>query len=390
MTHRIRVDGQRFIVESYSLPAMIFGAIFAIGGLQTLPAIFFAESWIQVVLLPFGVAIFVVGGVVLGFRHTCVIVDARRKTVSVTAGVRGLAKAVEHPLVAYDGVIVEKAGSGEEGPHAIVFPVVLSGGAHRSVIVHEGGDYQEARALAERLASFASLPLVDRASGTELVRSPDRLDASLRQLASSDTGSSPSSGMVEGTEGATSESSPPPSDARSSWTSGEEEDRIEIPAWGMGKLTFGGVAIFLLVTIGVVAGAWLLSRRAPDGGFVGTVVACLLVGGCIELSAFLGMKIYVDAETLSHRLVVSSRGLLVEAQTIWGREVHDIPGEDVEELELIGPVRPDEEDCARFGILAKRPRILLRTDQRSLEFGRGLSWEELAWIRGVLHRRLTR
>ena len=165
----------------FGLPFLLAGLFVMSQPLGLVPAEGNPGPWYM--LVPFG-SIFALVGLGLMTGRRGIIIDRRRHRVVKWYGLLVPMMRTEHMIVLCDRLDVSREVRTSDDSTQIVYPVRIEGNAQeKPVCIEEPLDYQQARATAESLARFLGLPVVDRSSGQEVVREPDRLDESLRERA---------------------------------------------------------------------------------------------------------------------------------------------------------------------------------------------------------------
>lgn len=320
--------------------------------------------------------------------------DRRRHVRRSWWSLLGLGHASETTLSGCDRVVVERHRGDSDSP--TTYPVRLAG-AGRDITLVCPTDGLEARRAGERLARFLALPLHDFSCGQAVVRQPGELDESLRSRLRR-TGGPPSLTLTLANPVARVERT-------------DEGWRVEWAGAGPTALAWlplgAGLALAAVVTATVVASTGTRPLPSP---IVPLVVLATLVASSL-----------LAAGKVVRRTVVLAgpRRLRVERVMVLGREVVDIPADELEELTFVRPpVAPPGESpaCGPVGCDARKTaldpapappgagpaahsrwlgRLLgagalaARSDRAEVVFGAGLPAEELVHVHALLLRALA-
>ena len=374
----------------------LFGLPFFLAGLFILSLpfkLFPVEGEIPwYVALPFG-GVFAAVGAGLMFGRSGLIIDRRQKTIIQWWGLLVPMKRTEYLLDSFRRVTLgkEERDSGETSYTA--FPVRLEGeGAVKPLEIEAPKNYEQARHSAEALAKFLNWPLADSSTGAKLVREPDRLDEPLREQARR--------------ERAPAEWATPPFGTRMQVRQEAGATVFDLPPPGLSLthyLQLGFGLVFAGVVIYFFLGPLL---KLPMPGvlryfFLG------FIGLFFVLGPILSALHSVWSQAWSRTRVVASREWLrVEERGLIRSKVREIPAAEIEELVLPeqkleiplerlpdgASLPPNSRTMAFLNWIARwappRP-ILARSDRQTLEFGRGLSPEELLYLYAEVKRILA-
>ena len=289
--------------------------------------------------------IFVLIGAVIGLSRYRKVIDLRRRT-------RRRSFRLVFPLWSREDdytqperitLSMEVRGSGKN--RSTVFPLRLVAGTDE-IEVYTAVDPDSARRDAEALAKLAEVPLHDSSAGTEIVRAPDQLDRSV--LETEEPGERP--GL--------------PASSKLVVSEGVRRVAIRVPpAKAQVLLGAGGFAVMAVFTF-----MFWLRWRAEFENFEGLgdrlfsyaplLMFALAVFGAIAASArqgLFGMTLEVDRRELVARSFLGSTRMAAD---------------DIEELRVVGD-----------GI---RAALLVRSDERSLRCGLGLSEVDREYLRASI------
>lgn len=344
--------------------------------------------------------VFAVVGTLLVFGRSGVILDRRKGVIVQWRGLLVPMKEKEQALDETRRVWIRKNSGGDS---ADSYPVTLEGDNLPPVRLLSPTDYQEARGAAEELAKFLTRPVVDISSGIKVVGRPDELDQSLgkRFQASGEAFSMPD----------------PPWNMRSKVREMDDGVILEIPShtitlprwarWGAG-LVFGGAAFYFFTRF----------MELPAPGpiryvFIGFFIVFFLLAPLVKLLQ------RIRRDSREPVVVAATTSFLrVEEGRKGKRKVTEIPANELEELEL--PTRetlsntieipgkfssyplpdtgiprlPDGRPMPRFLAslmrLVPSPGIVARSDRASVQFGAGLSEDELRYLHALIRKALSK
>lgn len=367
---------------------MLFGLPFLIAGLAVM--IFGREMKSEsgkpvspVVSILFG-AVFAAAGTGLILGRKGVTLDKRTNRAVSWWGLMVPMKSTVIPLDSLTQVEITREIRRSDKSSQTVYPVRAehTGGA---LSIMETQDYQAARKEAEEVAKFLGLQLSDASDGGEAkVRQADDLDKSIREQARD--------------AGETIDVPSLPVGCRVRHELAGGRLTLEIPAPGVPKVLLIGMGIATIMPLGFIAffiTNFFEGKDVPTFFIIGAGVFGLLFllpiifgPGRLLLMGKSGERVIVTPESLEWSLV-SPMG----AKTI------RLPAAEIEELELTGRGRADEEGrlhdeahpIAR-GLLmmtGATSTLVARSDRETLHFGRCLNREEAQWMHALLKRVLT-
>ena len=358
-------------VYDYRMPVgcmMLFGLPFLLGGLFAIVLSLSPDAgrrdvpdWY--ILLPGGLLLFGVG-VLLVFTRRGTEIDHRNGRVTKWWGlVRPMTRTV-HPLADFDQVTLSQRQERGHRRSYTVYPVSLSGPTVRPLTVDTPLTFTGGLELAQDLARFTGLQLLDRSQGSPLVRLAEEVGEPLRER-QQDTGA-----RVNVPD--------PPADARSRVAVLGETIRFDIPAPGFHRRDLWGMGFGLLVPAGVAL-LWLkpVYQRGAVSLPMMAALAVLLV--CLPFLVFFVPPL--SAAWRRTRVEASPQEVRVRLRGLFFRRTRALLTQAVGEVEVV--------DLASFrgypgarGSMGKL--IVVRSDQNTLAFGAGLSDAELDWMRAVL------
>ena len=387
---------------------MLFGLpFFAVGVFMALNALGVGgaemeEDTPRILFLLFGL---VFGGVGAGLMFGRAGITIDRTTMKITKwwGLLVPMKVTEYNLVDFDRTTISKENRGSGNSSRTVFPVKLAGGPGVDAFEYQAPtDYQEARRLAEELARFLGHDIEDSSSGKPVHRPLDELDESVRDR------------MRRTRERVRLPGAP--WEMKATIREEAEGTVIELPPPGLKPAQLAAI-IPALVFAGVV-GLFVLRPLFGSGTPVETQ---LFFGGFVVLF-FIVVPVAITLVTVLKKaryrvtITVSQAMLRIEQGSGRKRKVTRIPGDELEEFELVG--RKDIFDTAireagdehgestkqslkiekmlapdsmlgKLARLATKSEIMARSDTETIRFGRDLSDDELVYLHAIILRVLT-
>ncbi|UCG39535.1 MAG: hypothetical protein JSV00_04755 [bacterium] len=390
----------------FGLPFLLAGLFGLSMPLGLIPVEGDSGPWYFVV--PFG-SIFTMVGLGLMTGRRGVIIDRRRHRIVTWYGLLVPMKRKECLLDFHDRLTLSREVRKSDKSTRIVYPVRLEcNGQNKPVQIEEPQDYHQARATAESLAEFLRLPLVDRSSGKEVVREPDRLNESVRE-------------RVRRTGEEIPHADPPPQ-MRSTLEEESGTLNIHIPQTGL-TATHRLQVFFVLVFI-TVAVLFALPTVGVDARDPMSLVFVGFFGVGFVLVPFVAVLSSVLRQARRRCTAQASRSLLRVAK---GRKVTEIFVDELEELTVAETALPAgiakapdgrlmiDKNAFRQGsrdgrFVSANPGhmtpagpvltflistilkagsgacIMARSDKTTVRFGNGLSREELFYIYAQLKR----
>ena len=245
-----------------------------------------------------------------------------------------------------------------------VYPVRLESPGTDAITIHEPGDHDKARQLAEEIAKFLHLGMRDRSSAEEVVREAGALDLSLRERMKRAGRSMPLPAQ------------PPGARAILGYGGIRSPTTIEIPPMPVGEC-----ARWFLIGIpaGAMAIVFELVARLDGNVAIGVATLAIFLPALVILTPVL-----MRAAILRERLVVSPDEIVVTRRDVFGTTTTRLKGAEVEEVALI------EAGYLRAFGSGGKSRVVIRSDRGSFLVGEALSKPgEVHWLRDVLVHVLT-
>ena len=318
------------------------------------------------------IAIFAGLPVFLGAIFMCVrsgvVIDLQRCTITTWRGLLiPIIYGAKHSFSRSHGVTLSyEVRHGAKNSRHAVYPVRLESPGTDAITIHEPGDHDKARRLAEELAKFLRVGVRDRSDGDEVVREAGTLDLSLRER------------MRRAGRTAPLPAQPPGARAILSYGGTRASTTIEIPPKPIAvclRWFLIGMAI-----AGAMAMVFELVVRL-DGGNLAFGFATRWI--MLPVLAIL-LPLLIRAAILRERLVVSADEIIFTRRDFFGNRTIRLAGAEIEEVSLI------QAGYLRAYGSSGESRIVIRSDRRSIELGAGLSNpQEVKWLRDVLVHVLT-
>lgn len=313
-----------------------------------------------------GLVFAVVGGLIT-FGRAGKLIDRTAGTITTWWGLLVPMRSKTRPLDEFHEVTMRREVRRSNKNTRVVYPVRLRARQGADLTLEELQNEKQARRTAERVAKFLGLPLADTTHGTRIVRQADELDESLRERARR-TGVQP-------------EVPPKPPEARSSHRLEDDTLVLEIPP--------SGFTARLAFQLAIVVAAPMM---------IGSVFfGALMVGGVDDWTFFLWMVVMmlgvpllaigVPTINLARQrtvLKLTPQTLTVSCRGPFFGRTTAIPADELEELEIV-PGHPS----SNRGLFRQGSSILARSDHASVQFGEGLTLDELRWIRDLVHSVVT-
>jgi multisubunit Na+/H+ antiporter MnhG subunit len=305
--------------------------------------------------------------------------DLHSRTVATWWGILGLRREKTLDLDSFNAVSVVQEIRRSSKNNYTTYPVSLLGeGTKLKVAEHVDSD--SARRLAEVVAKFVDLNLVDRTAGVEIVREPGSIDESLRER--------------NRRQGRKVEIPPRPTTLRSDVRIGFRSLSAMIPPTGFTRrhrAFVGGAMLVLGVLAGIFAVAVSVDKDPIDWRVVASVAAFLV----LLMAAFLGHAVWTATrratiEATSDRLQVTEKGFLRNRTT-------EISTRELEELRIVDAAAAGGQDDGSIGKgsghitpgVLSGSAIMARSDLVAITFGHGLSEEELRWLAAEIEKVVT-
>ncbi len=320
--------------------------------------------------VPFGM-IFVTVGAVLVFGRRGIVIDRLSNQFTVWYGLMVPMHTKRQPLGEADEIRVTKEVRRSKNSTYTVYPVRLCGGT-KPFDISEPRQYQQSRQLAEQIAKFLTLPMVDQSGGTTVRREADQLDESLRDQVIR-TGQ-----VVPWPE--------PPADMRSSYEVRGDTLLLEVPPVGVTPSTWISIAGGLLPGVVISTFMWVAGFFEFGGDdpmamtFIGVFVLILFV---LPLAGALSGALH--KARLRVNIVASPRELRITSAGLRKRE-RAIPTDELEELE----VKHGKKNLPGvLAMLGGGNTLLARSDREDVSTTLNVSHDELDWIHGAIRYVVT-
>ena len=309
-------------------------------------------------------------------------------------------KAKEYNLGFFNRITIGRERRKSGNSSRTIYPVKLEGYEGTIPIEYDDpGEYEEARRIGEELAAFLRVNLEDSSSGKTIVRESSRLDESLRQRLKR---------VNEKPEPVS-----PPCKMRSNVLERSGVVSIEIPSEGLKAVHLLHIVPALVFASCVYFFFFRNFLELPAPGIIRYVLGGIIVVFFILAPMCVSFGHALDQVSKRYTIRVNSDRLSVQEQRFLKSKRTEIPLDELEELEIVqtdmtldpaeyekrrgSPLTGQDElrmqrmlDSNSF--LSKlmkflaRSRIVARSDRQSIEFGKGLSGEELQYLHNLVLR----
>ncbi|NUM35791.1 MAG: hypothetical protein HUU50_14700 [Candidatus Brocadiae bacterium] len=379
-------------IDSYDPDLMVFRSG---GGCLILFGLPFLLSGCLVIALPFlpqsqqvdwftcffGLPFFLVG-VALVFGRSGILIDKRMNSVTSWWGLLFPLHSKVFDLKSFIKVTITKEIRRSKNSTYTVYPVRLAG--EESVSFGENTQYEASRKIAEEIAKFIFIPLSDASSDVEIIREPDKLDESVRD-------------KILRT-GEAREIPPTPKNSKLLYDREGEEIRLEIPPMGWHPI------FYVPIVFGIIFSCILFGAFSPMLFEKDLFILIRLIPIAVVSVPFIIIfgAIYRFA---SKRTIIHVSPKILQVQEIWalGKNTKQIPVKELEELRILSALdnaqlkksldslnkenRPQNipSSLGFFGNAA----ILARSDRVTIQFGTGLSKEEVEWLHAVIENTIA-
>ncbi len=297
--------------------------------------------------------------------------DRRRRKIIQWWGLLIPFRTTERSLQDLEQVGISVDRRGGKNKHT-VYPVQLDGRSGEPIEIEAPGNHFQARQTAEKLAKFLGLGIADTSMGIRTFRPAGSLDEPLRDRILRQDGPAP---LPAG--------GPP---ERIQYTSRNDTGAFILPKVGFTgpvvlSLIAGGLFAAIFSAVMLVPLVFMLEKASsflPVAIMIG-IFSLPMVGvlGAIVVSV-------IRTVTQQEKLLASPRGITIERTDWFGKTQTAMPAQELEELEkgISGGGTP--------GNLLRTPILFARSDKAELEFGQGLTPDEVDWLARTIRHHLTR
>jgi len=328
-------------------------------------------------------------GAVLMFGRRCLVIDLSRGLLIQSYGLLVPLRTWERPLTEFNAVIL--AHDPGDADTAESFPVRLRSTTGHDFKVRAPGRFGESRALADYLATFLRLPLVDMISDHETVTMAGRPYQPLQQR------------LVA----AEAEVTPPqvPVNLRSQITQSGNETTVVIPRGRGPGAHILGIVLPLFIFLVVFPNALrFLSRpgTSPLGHFgLALLLTVLFVPPLIVLS----VKLMAAGMRKATTVVASPAGLTIEQRSGWRKQTKVVAAADLLDVDcstIDGSIQNIKAatnapatrtaDAAWLQILKKwvpTRGLVIKCRTELITVGEGLPADELRYVASVLRKAMA-
>ena len=317
--------------------------------------------------LPFGAIFATVGGAIL-FGRRELIID--RSEGTIIKDWKLLSKTVyeqSRELKEFDRIRLNSEIRRSKNSSYTVYPIRLEGDGAEAISISEARAKNKARAQAESLATFLSLPIHDKLSGSVRVRDADTLDQSIREK------------FQSGTESNVIPDPPARMKSRVDYDGNSLQVQIPPPGFDTGFLiAFIAIAFFELIFIFNLSVPFFsnFDRDSPALIFVIIFSFFFLVIPNLILLGLLG-NTFLATQSVS----VSNQTLSVTKGWPLKKSV-TLASNHIEEL-VVAARSKSQGNRKAIVTIGARKEIQAMSDDTNLSFGAGLSEEELAYIHAL-------
>jgi len=355
----------RLSIKSGGGCLMLFGLPFLAAGLFVMtipfwtqpsgnaPPLFFA--------IPFGLVFATVGAAIM-FGRAGVTIDRPEGKLKTWWGLLVPFKSTEYPLEDLKVVTITKEVRRSKNSTYTVYPVRLSG-PDKPVKIEEPRNYDAARKRAEEVAKFLNLGLEDSSSGSMVRREAGTLDESVRDR------------LLR--TGASVDLPERPEHCKTQYRTAGDALVIDVPPMG-----FGAKQVLMLIVGLIFPGFVCVGFLGPmlSGGSGPPLPFMIFIGVFfIALPLLLVWGQAIGSAVARSTVTVSSEALEVRRKGLLFGKTTRIAMAELEELEIGGGAGARSSAFFGAGSIIKA-----RSDRGSVEFGAGLSKQELEWLCDVI------
>ncbi len=354
----------------FGLPFFSFGLIFLIailGGSMNQSG---GGSAPFFVMIPFSLIFICIGGGIM-FGRAGISINKREQTVKKWWGLLFIPLSTKTRATnEFQMVTITQEVRRSKNSSYTVYPVKLAGKGD-PVQIEEPRHYDEARKTSERVAKFLDLGVKDSGRGETVMREAGTLDESLRDRYKR-LGKTPAMPVQ-------------PANCKSVQSTERDQAVFDIPAPGFNPILLGLIGVggvFMLIFLSSIYGSVFKGLFKDFGSALLPFLVVLALFTVVPLAAVL-LPIFLAGRTRD-RVCVSTRGIRLIRKTPLSQRTLEIPSDELEELLLAYPLQRNLQN-AWSGVQV----VSARSDRHVIEFGMGLSGEELAWLRDVIEYLVT-
>ncbi len=353
----------------------LFGLPFFLSGLSALAIPFVEFSKVQgpdrfALLIPAFMSIpFLLIGAGFLFGRSGLILDRRRKKVVQWWGLLVPFSKTENDFQDLERVDISVERRGGKNK-VTVFPVTLKGKG-KPIEIEAPQTHFAARTLAEKVAKFLQFGIMDNSMGVGVFREAGTLDEPLRDRILRQDGPAPAPPADEHRRG------------RIQYQTRDETGAFILPRIGFTPALMLSLGIGGFVAL-VFAGVFLIPILSILGQKDGALPALIMIGFFFTpiIISILGMLVYgLKTSTTQEKLLASPRGIVIERTTCFGKTQFSMSATELEEL--------DRGTRGPTGSIFQDPVLYARSDKTELDFGHGLTRDELDWLWKAIRHHLT-
>ncbi len=326
--------------------------------------------------LPFG-GVFAATGAAFIFGRGGKTLNRRTNEMTTWWGLLVPFKSTTYQLSDFERVTVSRERRKSKNSHYTVFPVRIDGSKPGAVKIDEPKSEPQALELAEELAKFLEIPLIDRTMGEAVRREADQLDESLRDK-SVRTGE-----HVEVGE--------PPPDLKAQYSFEGKSIIFDFPPTGL-KLQHLIFLLPMLIFVSVALFVFLIPILGDEKmpfemkcffcGFLGLFFILLPLAGSLTV-ILQGIKTTSQVVVSPHEIQLTRKGL-------FRSKTETIPSDELEELRIVKPQHAVASNRKRsLTMILGGELIIARSDKTRIVFGQGLPRDQLEWVKSIVHKVLV-
>jgi hypothetical protein len=322
---------------------------------------------------------FLAVGAFLMFARKRLTLDTTGGEATVRYSIIATVRESERALTEFSAVAIALVTDSESADQ---YPVFLRARAGRDLKLISRTQFAESHKIAEYIARFLNLPLVDSTTDHETAVEPERAGAPLRE------------------RGLTAETVAPPAHMRSQVDESRTETIVTIPGTLRSFVTLLvasasiiGIVIFLRLFVPTQAPLWV------RGGFALFLIALFAAPALLAAGA------YLFGGRRSTTITASSEGLKIEKHDAWQTKTTLIAPEDILDIDLStasGMLDHARKTAARAGHQQSASRALnrmssllpsrglvIKSRRELVTLGEGVPAAELDYLRFVLSRAIV-
>lgn len=364
----------------------LFGLPFLCSGLSVMLLPFFnfggGQSAPWIFCIPFG-AIFVTVGFGLVFGKSKISIDRRMGLIRSVKSAIVTFKSEELDLKQFNMVVINQEVRSSGKSSYTVYPVRIAG---ENIIfdLEEPRVYAEARMAAEKIAKFAGFSMKDSCGGNEIIRTVEELDETIRDRMRK--------------LGEDINIPPVPEHTKLEYDVGEREFMVTMPPSGCLFFTILPALVGVGMSYGFYRFALAIIRDVREL----SQYKVYILGACF-IPLLAAVVAFYRALTLKVKVIASSREFRFIKSSAFGKKEQVIPSTEFEELELVGggdklkealdnsdnKQLKDAQQVSKMLNLFAPNFLRAKSDAKIIDFGNGLSKQELVWIKALIEKMVS-